>query len=420
MIVYGDPSFYVQAGALARHLLTVESSRPGADDLRYLLIAAGQLEQAVADEPALAGHCQAAERATDGAARAFLAAAGSGDPAPKLAESTAALESLVGVTAPVRVKQPEGYAFYALYPEQYLAATDEWLREGAPEPGSLVLVVGVRSIGTSLSALVAAALERSGLRTRRCTVRPAGHPYERRVSLPRRVAEGAAYGIAVDEGPGQSGSSLAATVAALSEAGLAWERIALLPGHAGKPGEAASPEVREVWGRVARYSVPLGDLSWGGRALTAELAGATEAACGAPCTGVEDLGWGAWRELAYPGREWPPAALPFERPKYLVSLGDGRRALWKFAGLGTGPGLVPTAEAARRRLHRLAALGWTVEAAGMHLGFVAVPWVEGARPGREDREAARAAGRYVAAACGEELAAPEIEAGFERLAEMLY
>jgi len=54
----------------------------------------------------------------------------------------------------VRVKVPEGFAFYTLYPEQYCAAASRWCDEHATS-ARRVLVVGVRSIGTSLSALVA-------------------------------------------------------------------------------------------------------------------------------------------------------------------------------------------------------------------------------------------------------------------------
>ena len=51
------------------------------------------------------------------------------------------------------VKRPEGYAFYALYPEAYLEAA-----VALAPLGGKVQVIGIRSIGTGLAAMVATAL----------------------------------------------------------------------------------------------------------------------------------------------------------------------------------------------------------------------------------------------------------------------
>jgi hypothetical protein len=78
-----------------------------------------------------------------------------------------------GSLASVRTKRAEGYAFYALYPENYLEAA---ARSGL---GPRTRIIGVRSIGEGLSAIVATALEASPP----VTVRPVGHPFYREVRL---------------------------------------------------------------------------------------------------------------------------------------------------------------------------------------------------------------------------------------------
>lgn len=62
--------------------------------------------------------------------------------------------SLANSQAPLSlsIREPEGYAFYALYPESYLEAA-----AGSGLPADTV-VIGLRSIGTTLSAIVAASI----------------------------------------------------------------------------------------------------------------------------------------------------------------------------------------------------------------------------------------------------------------------
>src|SRR5882724_4330375 len=73
----------------------------------------------------------------------------------------------------VEVSIPEGYAFYALHPRSYAEAAVRFWEDARPRA---VVVIGIRSIGTSLSAVVCAALEERGCAVRRYTVRPGGHP----------------------------------------------------------------------------------------------------------------------------------------------------------------------------------------------------------------------------------------------------
>jgi hypothetical protein len=276
---------------------------------------------------------------------------------------------------------------------------------------------------------VAAELRRLGWDARRFTVRPTGHPYAREVVISPEQTGGAAWALVVDEGPGQSGSSMAAVVRALEAAGMAPGRVALLPGHGGEPGGAASPEIRAVWERTPRHVVPRDELRWAGRSLTEVLADETRALLGAPTdapAAVDDLGGGLWRPLLFGAdpASWPAAFPAFERPKYRVRLlSDGPAVLWAFCGLaGVAPG-VTGAERAAARLAERARGGWTVAPLGTALGWLATPWVEGTPLTPADAHAPATlahVGRYVAAVAGESLSPEEVEAGRARLAEMLY
>ncbi len=127
-------------------------------------------------------------------------------------------------------------------------------RDVCPKSG---LVIGIRSIGIRLSALVQATLRSQGWDCTRPTVRPFGHPLQRKVQL--RPAEGgksfrASAALIVDEGPGISGSSMAAAAEAVAQLGIL--DISFLPGHERLP-VAANPEVRRWWDRVDRFVTPL-------------------------------------------------------------------------------------------------------------------------------------------------------------------
>src|SRR4051794_26830728 len=170
MLVYGDAvREETVAGKLAivRELLHSSAALgPGLERHSAVvaaLIEAGELAQAVAD----AEYRRAGERDTDSAAvRASMALV--------MALAACCTESWTSRFVHVgslplddvdrcasslpagllEVKQPEGYAFYALYPESYFDA--------ARRLGSRNWqVFGVRSIGTSLACMVAAGLHAS-------------------------------------------------------------------------------------------------------------------------------------------------------------------------------------------------------------------------------------------------------------------
>ncbi|HYC92779.1 MAG TPA: hypothetical protein VEO54_26455 [Thermoanaerobaculia bacterium] len=155
----------------------------------------------------------------------------------------------------IEVKEPEGYAFYAVYPELYVKAA-----EAVRHLASSWTVIGIRSIGTSLGAAVAAALPNA----RFVTVRPTGHPYARELH-PSPYEESVlaqpagAYAI-VDEGPGLSGSSFAAVAQWLERRGVPRGRMVFFPSHAGEPGRMASEETRALWRDIRKSFVDFQSL----------------------------------------------------------------------------------------------------------------------------------------------------------------
>jgi hypothetical protein len=327
---------------------------------------------------------------------------------------------------PITVKIPEGFAFYALYPEQYCAAAERWLADHAAAPDRRAVVVGIRSIGTSLAAVVAATLAAHGWTVHPLTVRPTGHPFARRVALTPRQLRHAAWGLVVDEGPGLSGSSMAAVGAALERAGLARDRISFFPGHSGDPGSAAGDEVRAWWATTPRYVVPLPEVRFNGNALPAALAAAVSDLGGAnDLVGqMEDLGGGGWRRVIFSDpAQWPAVCAPFERSKYRVTLQSGRQVLCKFAGLALGPGPHGTSAAAEAALlAERADHGGGPAPLGLRYGFLTLPWIDGTPLTRADADPALLAyiGHYIAAVAGPLLTPAEAEAALARLRDWLY
>jgi hypothetical protein len=225
-------------------------------------------------------------------------------------------------------------------------------------------VIGLRSIGAPLAAMVAAGLD-SGAPA---TLRPVGHPFRREVAvgpgLTSRLTPGAPVAV-VDEGPGLSGSSFGAAADWLEARGHPHGTVALFPSHAGPPGPMASPEHRARWDGLARHccgfeAAVLPRLpGW-----VADLTGPAEAP-------PEDIGGGAWRRG--PAEAWPPAYPMQERRKYLLAAG-GRTWLLKFIGLGA------EGERKAERAVRLAAAGLSPPVAGLRHGFLVQPWLAEARP----------------------------------------
>src|SRR4029077_10848233 len=116
--------------------------------------------------------------------------------------------------------------------------------------------VGIRSIGTTLSAVAAAAARSRGISAERITVRPQGHPYNRTAeftaeqadAVTRAVSCGANFAV-VDEGPGLSGSSFLAVAEALESVGAAREKIFLVSSHAPNLDALCATDAARRWQR---------------------------------------------------------------------------------------------------------------------------------------------------------------------------
>ncbi len=371
MLVYGDPSFTASPAEIRAAFARLAAAR-SLDAARDLLILCGEVEQAIADT---GRNDEEARCATDNAADAFLAL--------HAGEAVSAWEPFVPETS-LRIKVPEGFAFYSLLPEQYLKATEAWLRQNAES--CRTLVVGLRSIGTSLSALVAARLRRGGKNPKRITVRPGGHPFRREVSI--QMPERFEHAIVVDEGPGLSGSSIASVITALRAGGAG--DVTIFPGHDQPPGSAASEELRDLWANTPKTVFRgFGDLQEKLRWRTEELLNSSVVTS-------HDLSGGQWR-LLLPDCARLPAMPQMERAKFLFRAANGRALLWKFSGLGLGPGGWTLSEQALHRQRRLARMGWCQLPVEISSGFIATDWVD-ARPATKadlNLHRARAVARYL-------------------------
>jgi len=187
------------------------------------LVRAGELECALSD----AGSPEAERlgRLTDQFAKLLLAACCSRPDAQEMLnllprEAPDELQFLPG----------ESYAQQKAHPLEFAD-----LAAGVDIGSGYAAVIGVRSIGTTLSAVALAALQKRGVHAERITVRPAGHPYACRTGFsPAQVrwiaqqrAQVADFMI-VGEGPGAGGSSLLSVGEALLGAGVPRARIQFL------------------------------------------------------------------------------------------------------------------------------------------------------------------------------------------------
>ena len=230
----------------------------------------------------------------------------------------------------ISIRRQEGFAFYALYPEAYLMAAR------ALPSHSDVRVIGLRSIGIGLAALVG---QSAGARLI-ATVRPVGHPFDRRVSIAPGLASAIVAGApdivaVVDEGPGLSGSSFGAVADALEGAGLESQRIHFFPSHAGDLGARAGPGHRARWQRAPRHTVGFDALALAPEQPWQGLGAWVGDLAGGPAVRLEDISGGAWRAHRYAdAAAWPPSDMQQEKRKFLLETRDGDVLLLKFAGLG--------------------------------------------------------------------------------------
>ena len=249
MLVYRNGSRVLPSQVIVRELLeAVQCDTSASARADEALLRAGELECALADlhDPAhaLSQHLSDA-----------LAARRLGCDSPRLPQLLVALE---GAALPdrLRLKTPEGFAYYALSPLAYAALTRE-----LPALRPPVAVIGVRSIGTTLSAMVCEALRARQLTAARISVRPGGHPWDRtldwsvreRAFVETHARAGGDF-LIVDEGPGMSGSTFLAVAAALERAAVPAERIRLLCSHLPDVSRLVAPGASERWSRYRSHA----------------------------------------------------------------------------------------------------------------------------------------------------------------------
>jgi hypothetical protein len=340
--------------AKLRDELNALSAAPKNDRLLALLLRAGELECALHDAGSL--RAESAAHLTDQLAQAavaygFLEKIGNRQ---RLVENGLRTLDNLPDDCLLTVGTPEGFAYYALHPLDFADLAEMFRRDRS------VLVVGIRSIGTTLGAVAAAQLHELGVEARRMSVRPSGHPYQRecafdvgqRMLIGSALARDAAF-LVCDEGPGRSGSSFLSVAESLEREGVAPDRITLFCSHHPEVGSLCAPDAAHRWSRYKSV----------GSGPTKRL----------PDEASAYIGGGEWRdEFLQPWQEWPSSWPAMERLKYLTS---DRRCLLKFEGHGS------YGESVRTRNYALAHSGYGASYAEGSHGFGHYPLLVG-RMGR--------------------------------------
>jgi hypothetical protein len=305
----------------------------------------------------------------------------SADRAAVLATVGAELDRIAGPELPqgISVSLAEGFAWYALYPESYIVAASRALHTIDPPSAT---VIGLRNIGCTLSAVVAATVHEHGIPVRRFTVRPRGHPFDRQIHLTHSLAsqltrEQGCF-LIVDEGPGLSGSSLTSVAATLSSLGIPDDRIVFLPAWDPEPQALNSEAARQHWIRHRRVVASFQDVVLAGQEAPVPRA-------------AGDISGGRWRHRSFPSEaEYPPVQPSHERRKFLLEA-TGIDRLFKFAGLGH------YGEATLRRALLLHAGGFTPAPGALRRGFIEWEYHAGRplRPKDRSDELVRHAARYI-------------------------
>jgi hypothetical protein len=368
MLVYrADDTPVDTAAALDRLILKAASGRIHTHEaVTEVFIDLGEIESAIADrqfpdrdglDPLTTGLRTAALRAAHA-----LIASWSEEPAVRDLELSRVADRLRHIRRQhlpdtVALRVSEGYAFYALHPESYAVAATRFASACRP---AFAVCIGIRSIGTGLSATVAASLERLGVGVALHSVRPHGHPFDRRIALDDDLAAALlaappeAYFAVVDEGPGLSGSSFASVAHALTDLGIDANHVILFPSWDPDGSAFRSEEARLVWRRHRRFCAD-------GRAAGLSPTQRPD---------IVDLSGGAWRDVIL-GRqsEWPAVQPQHEVPKYWEPASS---VITRFAGLGR------YGESKRRRAEALAGSGLGPPPVGLENGYLSLPFVDGA------------------------------------------
>lgn len=318
-----------------------------ADDnfLLNALIAAGELESALADAESPA--VSLLSEITVALAEALLGGS------PERLPSFASRLEQISVPAKLYTSPQEGFTYYALHPLDFATLASTAVAQGKP-----CAVIGIRSIGTTLSAVVFAQLRRqaASVSISRITLRPEGHPYNRTIQLTeeesrwiRQQKEISAEFIVVDEGPGRSGSTFLSVAEALVKSGIPAGQITLLGSRQPEVAELCTYNAGIRWSQFRFFAAP--------SSLTARFSDHFAA-------------WGGeWRTAFLSVKaEWPATWPQMERAKYLS---PDKKKFFKFEGLGT------YGENALDRARRLARAGFSSKVQDAGAGFARYDIIKG-------------------------------------------
>ncbi|HZQ18399.1 MAG TPA: hypothetical protein VFA90_06730 [Terriglobales bacterium] len=277
---------------------------------------------------------------------------------------TGDLANLAGIIqAPenLSVSPPEGFTYYALHPLDFVNAGEQ-----ISNCSTNYAVLGIRSIGTTLSAVIAAEMSRLGKKVSRITVRPQGHPYSRiTIFSPREQAwiaeqqSRSAQFVIVDEGPGRSGSTFLSVAEALCRAGIAADQIVVVGSREFDPSSLCAQGAAERWQRFRFVTAP--------SSLSRRF------------TGFRYIGGGDWRQHFCDGElNWPESWTQMERFKVLSA---DRSHFIKFEGMGR------IGKEARDRAFALAKAGFSPVVSDIGDGFLSYATINGKSLQRRDLNA---------------------------------
>jgi hypothetical protein len=308
--------------------------RLSTDRLLDALVAAGELECALTDAGSELSELAVRAAAISDAVAGMLVGAATAQAEDENASSRGdsirqLLTQLESVAPPsqLQLSVHEGFAYYALHPLKILDLLQDVLPRdvlSAPAagagfaPGGVpVAVLGIRSIGVALSAVLMAALQQRGYAAERITVRPTGHPYDRKLTLDRQQmawveAHRGAEFMVIDEGPGLSGSSFLAAAEGLVSAGAPRQRILLIGSRQPDIAQLRSPNAVERWSRFRFTCMASHPYCPEGAAIA--------------------IGGGVWRQQLLAECGDPPACwTQLEMAKFLSA---DRELFYKFEGFG--------------------------------------------------------------------------------------
>jgi hypothetical protein len=425
MIVYRDQLLRAESRTLldalrsrVARLNSVTTTRPEA--VVPALIEAGTLESAVVD--AIFSEADGIHPLTSALRRVTVSLShvlwhsweNAADPAHLwLSTTTERLAELEEFSFPslVECTIPEGFAYYAVYPEAYLEAARRCWTEVRPVN---VICIGLRSIGTTLSGAVAAALTELGCVVQSLSVRPRGHPFYRKPVLTWELEElirqhtQDAHFLLIDEGPGISGSSLGGAADLLGSLGVSDERIILFSSWETDGSQLRSAQARDRWRRHRRFSISFDEMWIQSGRLSRAF----------PGWHWQDLSGGAWRpELYDDPQQYPPVQPQHERRKYLLRRDSVHppHKLLSFIGLDDrSDGIIARGE-------RLAEAGFTPRPEGAVHGFLIREFVAGSpvSPGGVDQDLLETVARYLAHLSREHPAEPTVStASLTEMAEL--